>query len=196
MATKPFNPESESVQQALKRMDADKNISVGASCREDPSKISNVRFDESTLLSGDIIAIPSKEAFSNFRFEQAIGSRGNIAHGVLSMVSESSDATTIGTAKRLFFGTLKKRAVAYDEETLKPLIDANGNPRIVSSKNEFHDKVVNCPTLAEIIDLIAGKKLKFTDAEGSPVVTAQYDANRNIIGTRRTHVFDINIIED
>lgn len=179
---------NENVKNAKERMQSDENFTVGAEVVL--GNVSNTNAEEATLLAGDVIEVPSAEEFDDNVFAQKIG-RGT-AYGVLVNVAEGPDA---GMCRRLYFSSLKKRAVNYSEATKRPVMK-DGAPVVIGSKCAISNAARQMPTLGGMKELLAGKRIKLTEAQGSPVTTSRYNAITGVIdGTRSTHVYDFTEVQ-
>lgn len=180
--------ENQNVKNAKARMMADVNFTIGSEVNL--SEVANTNVEESTLLAGDVFEAPSADEFDENVFSQKIG-RGT-AYGVLVNVVDGPSA---GMTRRLYFSSLKKRSVKYSEATKKPVVE-NGAPVVIGSRCDISNAARQMPTLAGMKELIAGKRIKITDAAGSPVITSRFNSVTGVIdGTRSTHVYDFTEVQ-
>lgn len=171
MAKKELTALSQSIQSNAKRMMAS-GAEFGA--KNKLSGIANRNVEVSTWRKGDAFIIPDGDTMEATLFVQTIGTNSPVA-GILV------DTEASGT-KTLYFNTLRKSVVPYDEKG-----HATGDP-VVESKTPLHDAIVNCGTAAEIYDFLvanAGKRVEVINSE--PVSGPRYQEGQ-IVGNRKTTV--------
>lgn len=181
----------DAVKTAIARMSADSNnFAIGA--RVNLKNHANVNFDEMSFEDGDVIELPSNEEFNKFVFSQKIGNAN--AFGVICKVvdNKNNNATNVGKAKRLYFSSLRKNVLAFDQDSNEPRTENGKYVRIHASEDNQYFKMANTvPTIGDVAEGIKGKTLVLTEAPGSPCYIARY-ANNQIVGTRQTHVWEFN----
>lgn len=171
MAKKELTALSQSIQSNAKRMMAS-GAEFGAKSKL--ATIANRNVEVSTWRKGDAFIIPDSDSMEATLFVQTIGNGSPVA-GILV------DTEASGT-KTLYFNTLRKSVVPYDEKG-----HATGEQPI-ESKTPLHDAIINCGTAAEIYDFLvanAGKRIEVISVE--PVNGPRYQEGQ-IIGNRKTTV--------
>lgn len=170
---------------SVRRLNADKAFSTEPSVLNELETVSNSNVDEAILEDGEILTVPTIDEIKtkSLLFAQTFG-RGK-GYGVLC-------PSSMGGVKRLYFNSLKKNVVVYDEVSRKP-VQENGRAKTIRSNSELSNAVRACATMKDILDLIVGKSIKFTfvkDGDKTRFTTAVRDANNVVTGTRETSVMN------
>ena len=187
---KKFNFAADSYQDAIKRMKADNQFSVGEQAG-DWSEASNVNFDELSFNNGDVILVAGENEIEQVKFENMIPGASNPARGILVQVIDNKNGNNenVGTTKRLYMNSTRKRVAVYDEATKKPVIEG-GQPKVVYPKNnEFYRQQTQAPTVQAMLKNMCGKAFLMTELRESPCRQARRNAQREVVDTSLTHVY-------
>lgn len=188
---KKFNFTADSFKDAVERMKADNQFSVGSQAG-DWSEASNVNFDELSFNNGDVILVAGKNEIEQAKFANMIPGASNPARGILVQVIDNKEGNNenVGTTKRLYMNSTRKRVAVYDEATKRPVIGANGQPKVVYPKdNDFYRQQTQAPTVQAMLENMCGKAFLMTELSDSPCRQARRNAQREVVDTSLTHVY-------
>lgn len=168
---------SDGIKMLVARHAATEGCKVGTQAIGEIKKISNVDPSEGIWNVGDQFTIPSKELLDQAVFVSMVN--GNKAPAI-------AVETTTGTPKALYFSTLKKNVIEYEEDgdqyVIKKQADGSNVPAHYAD-TPLRKEIMSKATVGDIAEALAGRTFKVASIMG-PYKTSRLKAKFNALGQR------------